>query len=96
MNFAICDAIRQKKCVELWYQGIQGVAEVHAYGVDSKGHEVIRVWQVRGASAQNEPPGWKLLRVETQALRLVDEQSQAPRTGYRRGDRAMRRFYCQV
>jgi len=97
MNATICDAIREQLCLELSYDGYARVVEPHAYGVTKAGNAVVRVWQVRGGSAHNERAGWKLLRVdETRAIKLLDEKSQAPRPGYKHGDKAMQRIYCQV
>jgi hypothetical protein len=57
----------------------------------------MRVWQVRGGNVSNEPVGWKLLRLdETVGLVLLNELSAAPRQGYKRGDRAIKRIVCQL
>jgi len=92
-----CEAIAKKRCLEIAYDGYRRVVEVHACGLTSEGHHVMRVWQLRGGSVHNEPIGWKLLRLdETRGLSLLDEKSAAPRPKYRRGDRAMAQIFCQV
>jgi hypothetical protein len=92
-----CDALRNGKCLEIRYDGFVRVVEVHAVGVTSEGHGVMRVWQVRGGSASNERVGWKLLRLdETLGYGITGEDSRAPRPGYKRGDQAMASIACQV
>jgi len=92
-----CQAMAERKCLEIRYDGYIRIVEVHACGVTKEGHGVMRVWQVRGGSAHNEPVGWKMLRLdETIGHGITDEPSQAPRQGYRRNDTAMRTIFCQL
>ncbi len=94
---AACDALNSGKRLEVRYDGYIRIVEVHAAGESSKGDELMRVWQVRGGSVSNERMGWKLLRLdETTSLGIVDEASEAPRQGYRRGDSAMDIIRCQI
>ncbi|WP_417711345.1 hypothetical protein [Roseibium aggregatum] len=92
-----CDALRDGKRLELRYDGWSRVVEVHAVGDTDEGNEIMRVWQVRGGSESGERSGWKLLRLdEAFGAHVIDEKSEAPRRGYKRGDKAMRRICCQV
>jgi hypothetical protein len=92
-----CAAMRNGVCLEVRYDGYMRIVEVHTVGATPAGHDVMRVWQVRGGSIHNEPVGWKLLRLdEVSSLRLLTEASRAPRAGYKRADRAMQTIYCQV
>lgn len=92
-----CDALRKGCCLEIRYDGFSRVVEVHAVGVTSAGHDVMRVWQIRGGSVSNEPVGWKLLRLdEAMGVAILNERSAAPRHGFKRGDRAMQRIICEV
>jgi hypothetical protein len=91
-----CDALRQGKCLELRYDGFSRIVEVHAVGTSEEGNDLMRVWQVRGGSVSNERSGWKLLRLdEAFGAHLTDEESEAPRKGYKCGDKAMMFIDCQ-
>jgi hypothetical protein len=58
----------------------------------------MRVWQVRGGSANSKPVGWKMMRLdESFFAHILDEKSMAPRAGYNRRDPAMTGgIECQV
>src|SRR5258706_8614431 len=92
-----CEALQKNVCLEIRYDGYTRDVEVHAVGVSSAGHSVMRVWQVRGGSVHNEPVGWKMLRLdEAVGVALLVERSQAPRSGYKRNDRGMQRIIAQI
>ena len=83
-----CEAVTKGLCLEVRYDGYVRVVEVHACGYTHEGHAIMRVWQVRGGSVSGERSGWKLLRLdEARTLSVLVEASQAPRQGYRRGDK---------
>jgi len=90
-------AVRQKKRLELRYDGFTRVVEVHCVGVKNKGGEAMRVWQVRGGSVSGETSQFKLLDLdESFQVHLIDEQSHAPRAGYKRGDKAFKVIYAEI
>lgn len=92
-----CDALQQGKCLELRYDGFSRVVEVHAVGYTKDDNAIMRVWQIRGGSNSGQKTGWKIMRAdETFSAHIIDEPSQAPRTGYKRGDSAMERIVCQI
>ena len=71
--------------------------EVHAVGVSLSGHEVMRCWQLRGGKGPDERPGWTFARLdEPRMVTRTGERSHAPRAGYKRGDRALRRVIAQI
>lgn len=98
MNPAICQAIRERRLIRLSYGWGSRLVEPHAYGVNDNGHELLRVFQISGASDSGQRFGWKLLRVdEIGTLLVLDDHFDAPRQGYRRGDSAMDdRIYCEL
>lgn len=92
-----CDALQSGQVLELRYDGFSRSVEVHAVGVTKEGNGIMRVWQVSGGSASNEPVGWKLLRLdEASGAVVTDQKSLAPRSGYKRGDPAMTQITCQL
>lgn len=92
-----CEALRRGKRLELRYDGYSRVVEVHAVGVTKEDHGIIRVYQVRGGSASHDPVGWKLFRTdEVSSAHIMEESSDAPRRGYKRGDKAMERIKCEI
>jgi hypothetical protein len=85
-----CEALATRKRLELRYDGYLRVVEVHTVRRSKEGHWLMRVWQVRGGSVSNELFGWKLLRIdESFSAHFINEESKAPRPGYKRNDPAM-------
>lgn len=92
-----CDALKEKKCVELKYSGKIRTVEIHAVGFTKDNHAIMRVWQVHGGSVGGNPSNWRLLRLdEVEGFRVLDDESRAPRPGYKRGDSTMYRISCQI
>ena len=92
-----CKALREKKILELRYDGYSRSVEVHAVGYSKTGEALMRAWQLRGGSTRGERTGWKLMRLaEASGADISDEPSAAPRAGYRRGDPAMTRIISEI
>jgi hypothetical protein len=92
-----CEALHAGKRLELRYDGFIRVVEVHAVGTTKDSNEIMRVFQVRGGSNSFESQGWKIMRLdEALSALVIDEKSEAPRTGYKRGDKAMKVIRCQL
>ncbi len=92
-----CQAIRDGKCLELRYDGFARTVEVHAAGITKDDNPIMRVWQVSGGSQSNERVGWKLLRLdEILSATISNQNSNAPRRDYKRGDSAMERICCEI
>lgn len=92
-----CDALAQRKCLELQYDGYSRIVEVHAVGLTKSGNPIMRCWQVSGGSVSGERIGWKLFRLD-EAIGgfITNEASQAPRIGYKPGDSAIAVVRCQI
>lgn len=92
-----CDALNRGLRLELRYDGFSRIVEVHAVGATQDGNGIMRVWQVRGGSNGGERQGWKLMRLdEAIAAHVIDEKSEAPRSGYKRADKAIAWITCQI
>lgn len=92
-----CDALHSGKRLAISYDGFTRVVEVHAVGTTKDGNPVMRAWQVRGGSNSRNPDPWRLFRLDkTWHYSILDEASEAPRRGYKRGDPAISVIRCQV
>lgn len=96
MNQTICQAIREKRVIELRYHAYSRVVEPHAHGRGRDGEGLLRCYQLSGGSESGESFGWKLLKTdEIFTLHLTDLHF-SPRIGYRRDDKTMEFIYCQL
>ena len=50
-----CEALRSGHVLQIQYDGYTRDVEVHAVGFTKDDNPVMRVWQVAGGSASNEP-----------------------------------------
>lgn len=93
----ICSAIQNMNVLTFTYDGFERIVEPHAYGNDIKGNDAVRVFQIGGDSESGEVVAWKLfLTSKMQNLQVQDQKFSSPRPGYRQGDKAMRKIYCQL
>ena len=93
----ICAAIKDMKLLAFTYEGYARIVEPHAYGCDTKGNDIVRVYQVGGGSESGNSIGWKLFLISRmQGLQVQDQQFDGARAGYRQGDSAMQSIYCQL
>jgi len=83
MNTLICKAIEERRILQFSYKGSMRAAEPHAFGRQKNGTDAFCAWQLSGGSAED----FRLFHLyEVSDLRLLDEQFEGPRAGYRRGD----------
>ena len=74
MNRSIQTAINERRLIRLDYDPGQRIIEPHAYGSSNDGNELLRDFQVEGASASGEHHHWKLLRVDRiNSMTVLDE-----------------------
>lgn len=91
MDHRIVSAIENRQLIGLDYEPGERIIEPHAYGLSRDMNELLRAYQVSGASASGEHEHWKLFRVDRiRSLTVLDEQFPSSRPGYRSGDSAMR------
>ena len=97
MHQTIVQAIRDKRVLEIHYHGYSRIVEPHTFGATKKNRDAIRGYQTAGGSVSGESPGWKLLCLdEIVSLRVLDNQFEMPRQGYKRGDAGMIRIYEEI
>ena len=92
-----CEALRSGHVLELRYDGYSRFVEVHDVGFTEDDNPIMRAWQVSGGIGNNEPVGWKLLRIDEASEAVITHQrSLAPREGYTPGDPLMKVITCQL
>jgi hypothetical protein len=93
---AICDAIRLRRVVRFLYHGGVREVEPYVYGRNAGGAELLRAYQLRGASRSVEA-GWKMFHVEyISQLAVTFEPFDAPRGGYTPDDKVITFVNCRI
>jgi hypothetical protein len=95
MHDVICQAIREKRLLELQYEGQARRVAPHVYGIDSAGDELLSCYEVWGGS-DGEPAGWRSLRLAQISELALTSKRFAPRPEHQRADGAIARVFCQV
>ena len=96
MNALICQAIKERRLLELRYHDHKRVVAPHVYGIDTTGDELLSCYQTWGGSEGGEAAGWKSFKVGEIADAKLTSRKFGPRPEYRQGDRAMREIFCEV
>jgi hypothetical protein len=95
MQDIICQAIREKRLLEIEHDGQSLRVAPHIYGIDAAGDELLSCYLVWG-STDGEPAGWKSLRLsEISELKLTTKRF-APRPEHQRSDGEVARVFCRV
>ena len=93
MQDLICQAIREKRLLELHCDGQSRRVAPHIYGIDAAGDELLSCYQMWG---DGEPAGWLELRLtDISQLKLTTKRF-APRPEHQRREGAIARVFCQV
>jgi hypothetical protein len=84
--------------LDVRYDGLDRLVEVHAIGMSTKAKPVMRVWLLEaGQSHDQSGSQWRLMSLaKVESCRMIDVKSQAPREGYKRGDLGMIRIFAEV
>lgn len=73
------------------------IVEIHAIGLSTKGKPCVRVYQVTGGAVFGETDGWKMMKLEDMdKVHLLDIASEAPRPGYKPGDKGMGAILAEI
>ena len=78
MQDVICQAIKEKRLLELQYAGQSRRVAPHVYGIDAGGEELLNCYQVWGGS-DGEPAGWLSLRFGRQKKIRLAQLRHSPR-----------------
>ena len=98
MNADLCALISTRAIITFTYDGGgERRAEPHSYGVSSAGNDVLRAYQLEGASVSGKPRGWKLFEV-AKIGKLTDTGTQfaGARDDFDPADKQMRSIYCHA
>lgn len=89
-------AVADRKVLAFDYDGEPRLVEPHALGLNKKQQLVLRGFQVTGGSATNSF-AWKLFTLEkAENLQVLDLASQAPRPGFKAGDKGMVEIFAEL
>jgi hypothetical protein len=95
MQVLICQAIREKRLLEIHCDGLTLRVAPHIYGIDAAGDELLTCYQVWGGS-DGAPASWRSLRVSEFSQLTLTTKRFAPRPEHQRSDGAIARVFCQV
>ena len=94
---SIRTAIQSKQLLQFTYEGHFRVGQPHTFGVDKKGHEALRAYQVEGMSSSGMYRGWKMFHVqEIKGLTILDRTFEHPQLSYKKNDSAFLDIYAQL
>jgi hypothetical protein len=95
MQDLICQAIREKRLLELLHDGLTRRVAPHIYGIDAAGEELLSCYEVWGGD-EGAAAGWLSLRLaEITRVQLTSKRF-APRPEHQRGYATIARVFCQV
>jgi predicted DNA-binding transcriptional regulator YafY len=87
----ITNAIKNGHRLKIYYEPGIRIIEPHTVGYSGDNNLLLRAYQTEGASASGEHEHWKLFRVDRiGSVTPTNAPSEAPRPGYKRGDKGMR------
>jgi hypothetical protein len=95
MHDVICQAIKEKRLLELQYDGHVFRVAPHIYGIDAAGDELLACYQVWGGN-DGEPAQWRSLRLTAISELSLTSKRFAPHPERQRSDGAIARVFCQV
>lgn len=89
-------AVKEHRLVTFVYDGEELETEPHAYGLSRAEKPLLRAYVPRPSKAGDGEAAWLLFRVDRMShLKVSDQTFEAPRTGYRRGDKTMAVIYAE-
>ena len=96
MNPLICNAINEQHLLQLWWEGGARIVQPHAYGINTKGNEMLRCWQVSGYSRRDGNKKWKPILVDhAHSFEILDDTFET-HFEYRMNDKHMIQIFAQI
>ena len=96
MQELICQAIHEKRVLDVIYHGKSRSIAPHVYGMDTTGEEMLSCYQLSGGALGGEHAGWKSLKMrDLGAVRMTTAHFRV-RPEFKENDRAMAKIFCQV
>ena len=96
MNLRICLAIRNRNLLEVYYEGGVRTIEPYAYGINRRGDEVLKAYQLEGYSL-TETMGWKTFCMgKLRVVKFLLDAYESPRPEYRLNDSQLSKIFCQL
>jgi hypothetical protein len=96
MQRVICQAIKERRLLEVVYHDRARLIAPHVYGVDTTGDELLSGYQISGDSRGGQTRGWKSLKMAQVSKLKLTTLHFHPRPEYAHNDRAFARILCQV
>lgn len=92
----LCDAIKRKKQVNILYKGQIRKINPHLLGINTKGNESLRAFQVGGYSESGNVPSWRLYLInEIESVQILDTGFET-NPMYNRDDKGMVKIICRI
>ncbi len=95
MQHLICQAIREKRLLELHYDGQARRVAPHIYGIDTAGEEMLSCYEVWGGT-DGTPAGWRSMRLAEITHLALTTKRFAPRPEYQQSEGVIARVFCRV
>ena len=97
MQQVLIDAINDRQVLCFYHENLLREVEPFAYGINSKGKEVLRGFQVAGQSTSGRIPCWRVFEAEKmQRLYLAGRQFDGARPDYRPDDNDLTTVFAQL
>jgi len=96
MRTEICDAIRDKRLLEFYYEGGNRIVEPHCYGITTAGNEGLRANQIKGFSRSSGYTIKMFDLTKVIQINILEETFNSPHKLYKRGDKGMSKIYCEL
>ena len=93
----MCEAIRQRRRLALDYGDGERIVEPFVHGLDRRGEQVLRAYQVTGPSKLGHANKWRLFQLRrVTEFRLLDDVFSANREDYNERDPDVAQVHCQI